>query len=67
MSNLLADPLFVRAEVDYRLEQWGTSAVGNHTRPARRTAVGLRRRLARWHRSPAATRRPVAVTRPRHP
>jgi len=65
MSNLLADPLFVRAEVDYRLEQWGISPHdGRHV--AREAHLGWLRRLQR-RRRPATAARPVALARPRHP
>ncbi len=66
MSNHLADPLFVRAEVDYRLENWGVAPFGSHPGPGRRTPRRWRRRLDRWRR-PTTHRRPVAVARPRHP
>jgi hypothetical protein len=66
MSNLLADPLFVRAEVDYRLEQWGVAPHGGHRHDVRHAPLGWRPRLRR-RRRPASAARPVAVARPRHP
>ena len=67
VSNILSDPLFVRAEVDYRLERFGPRTPGVPSRPGpsrwlRRWAAG-RRRAWRHH-----TGRPALVpSRPRHP
>ncbi len=67
VSSILSDPLFVRAEVEYRLERFGPHAPGVPSRPApsrwvRRWAADRRR--AWWHR----TGRPALVpSRPRHP
>ncbi|GIL34530.1 hypothetical protein [Phycicoccus sp. DTK01] len=62
--NTSADPLFVRAELEYRLERWGSTRIvstpdrGAPDHPVRRLAERLRRR---------ASRPVLAPGRPRHP
>ena len=67
VSNILSDPLFVRAEVDYRLERFApsTPGAGSWPVPSRRLRRWVTaRRLARR----SGGRRPVLVPpRPRHP
>ena len=67
MSNILSDPLFVNAEVDYRLERFGPRAAASRSWPS------PSRRLRRWISARRLARRsgdhrPVLVaSRPRHP
>ena len=65
MSNLYADPLFVKAEVDYRLERY---RVGQGHRTA--SWPDLRRRLRHWlterRHYGTPTRAALATGRPRH-
>jgi len=67
VSNILSDPLFVHAEVDYRLERFGPrdTVSGSWPSPSRRLRRWITaRRLARR----SGGRRPVLVaSRPRHP
>ncbi len=69
MSNILADPLFVRAEVEYRLERFGPGdghrATGSWPDLPRRLRhwVTDRRRAGRG----TAPRPTLVSSRPRHP
>ncbi len=67
VSNILSDPMFIRAEVDYRLERFGPRTPGGGSWP------DPSRRLSRWvsglrrARRQRAARPALVPSRPRHP
>lgn len=69
MSIVNSDPLFVRAEVAYRLERFGVAGAGTHTDTGPSLIGALRRWSARRHPArPVRAARGARVTgRPRHP